>query len=46
LGALLAMLGAAGVRYEQWFRFAAPLLGGLVVLGGIAVVVAIAIGLS
>ena len=45
-GALLAMLGAAGVRYEQWFRFAAPLLGGLVVLGGIAVVVAIAIGLS
>ena len=44
-GALLAMLGAAGVRYEQWFRFAAPLLAALVVLGGTAVVVAIAIGL-
>jgi uncharacterized ion transporter superfamily protein YfcC len=44
-GALLAMLGAAGVRYEQWFRFAAPLLAGLVVLGGTAVVVAIGIGL-
>jgi len=44
-GALLAMLGAAGVRYEQWFRFAAPLLAGLLVLGGTAVVVAIGIGL-
>ncbi len=44
-GALLAMLGAAGVRYEQWLRFAAPLAAGLAVLGGIAIVAAIAIGL-
>ncbi len=44
-GALLAMLGAAGVRYEQWFRFAAPLAAGLALLGAIAIVVAVAIGL-
>jgi uncharacterized ion transporter superfamily protein YfcC len=44
-GALLAMLGAAGVRYEHWFRFAAPLVAGLAVLAAAAIVLAIAIGL-
>jgi hypothetical protein len=32
-GALMAMLAAAGVRYEDWFRFAIPLCGGLLALG-------------
>lgn len=44
-GALLAMLGAAGVRFEHWFRFAAPLVAALAVLGGLAIVVGIATGL-
>jgi uncharacterized ion transporter superfamily protein YfcC len=45
-GALMAILAAAGVRYDQWIRFAVPLWLGLMALGGVAVVVAIAIGLS
>lgn len=44
-GALLAMLGAAGVRYEGWFRFAAPLVLALAALGAVAIVIAIATGL-
>ena len=44
-GALMAVLAAAGVPYERWMRFAVPLWGALFVVGGLAVVVAIATGL-
>lgn len=36
-GALMAILAAAGVRYDQWLRLAAPLAVGLFVLGAISV---------
>ena len=45
-GALLAILAAAGVRYEDWFKFAMPLYLALVALGAISIAVAIAIGLA
>ena len=45
-GALMAILAAAGVRYDEWLKFAAPLYLGLVALGGISVATAIAIGLQ
>jgi len=45
-GALMAILAAAGVRYDQWLRFALPLWLALVALGGVAIAVALAIGLS
>jgi uncharacterized ion transporter superfamily protein YfcC len=38
-GALMAMLAATGVRYEDWFRFAVPLCAALLVLGGLAIAV-------
>jgi uncharacterized ion transporter superfamily protein YfcC len=44
-GALMAMLAAAGVRYEQWLRFVLPLYGVLVVLALGALAVAVALGL-
>jgi len=44
-GALMAMLAAAGVRYEDWMRFALPLYGVLVVLAIAALGVAVAVGL-
>ena len=44
-GALMAMLAAAGVRYEEWFRFVAPLWGILMLLAAMALVVAIGVGL-
>jgi uncharacterized ion transporter superfamily protein YfcC len=44
-GALMAILGVAGVRFEEWIRFTVPLYLGLVVLGGISIAVGIAIGL-
>jgi uncharacterized ion transporter superfamily protein YfcC len=43
--ALIAVLIAAGVRFERWLKFALPLLGVLFLLSGVAIVVAIAIGL-
>jgi uncharacterized ion transporter superfamily protein YfcC len=43
-GALMAMLAAAGVRYEDWLRFVLPLFGALFVLGGVAVAIGVAIG--
>lgn len=43
-GTLMAMLAATGVRFEQWLRFAAPLWAALFVLGAVAVVAAIALG--
>lgn len=45
-GALMAVLAASGVRYEQWLRFAAPLYLILMALGAVAIAVAMAIGLT
>ena len=45
-GALVAVLIAAGVRFDRWLKFAIPLLALLFALGAVAVVVAIAIGLK
>jgi uncharacterized ion transporter superfamily protein YfcC len=44
-GALMAILGVAGVRFEEWIRFAAPLWLGLVVLGAVSIALGIAIGI-
>jgi len=44
-GALMAMLAACGVRFDQWLRFAGRLYGLLLALGVAAVVLAIGIGL-
>jgi uncharacterized ion transporter superfamily protein YfcC len=44
-GALMAILGAAGVRYEAWLRFALPLYLGLAALGIAALAAGVAIGL-
>jgi uncharacterized ion transporter superfamily protein YfcC len=41
----MAMLAAAGVRYEEWLRFVAPLYGLLVLLAAFGIVVAVASGL-
>jgi uncharacterized ion transporter superfamily protein YfcC len=41
-GALMAVLIAAGVRYERWLRFVLPLFLGLFLLGMLAVVAGIA----
>jgi uncharacterized ion transporter superfamily protein YfcC len=40
-GALMAMLAACGVRYDQWLRFAVPLYGLLLVLGAASVLLGI-----
>ena len=44
-GALMAILAAAGVPLDRWFRFALPLCAALFLLGAVAVIVAIATGL-
>jgi uncharacterized ion transporter superfamily protein YfcC len=44
-GALMAVTAAAGVKYEDWLKFAIPLFAALLGLGAIAIVVAIALGL-
>jgi uncharacterized ion transporter superfamily protein YfcC len=44
-GALMAIVAAAGVRYEQWLRFVLPLYATLAALGVVAIGTAIAIGL-
>jgi len=44
-GALMAVLVAAGVKYDRWLRFAVPMWGGLILLGIIAIAAANAIGL-
>jgi uncharacterized ion transporter superfamily protein YfcC len=43
-GALMAMLAASGVRYEEWLRFAGTLFGVLLVLAAAAIGVAVAAG--
>jgi uncharacterized ion transporter superfamily protein YfcC len=44
-GALMAMLAASGVRYEEWVRFLAPVLGALAALAAVAIGLAVAMGL-
>ncbi len=44
-GALLAILAAGGVRYDEWFRFVLPKYLVLIGLGGVAIVLGIASGL-
>ena len=44
-GALMAMLAAAGVRYEDWLRFSLPLFALLLALGALGIGVAIGTGL-
>ncbi|MFL5495869.1 MAG: YfcC family protein [Gemmatimonadales bacterium] len=44
-GALMAMLAAAGVRFEDWLRFVLPLFALLLALGALGIGVAIATGL-
>lgn len=45
-GALMAILAAAQVRYEDWLRFALPLLLALLALGAVAIGLGVAIGLQ
>jgi len=45
-GALMAMLAASGVRYEDWLRFVVPLWGILLALAAVAIGVAVAVGLQ
>ena len=44
-GALMALLAACGVRFDQWLRFAGRLYGLLLALGAAAVVLAIVVRL-
>ena len=44
-GALMAILVAARVRYDEWLRFTIPLYLALLLLGAVAVLSAIALGL-
>ncbi|HEX2219498.1 MAG TPA: Na+/H+ antiporter NhaC family protein [Gemmatimonadales bacterium] len=43
-GALMAMLAAAGVRYEEWVRFAAPVFAVLLALAAAAIGAAVLLG--
>ena len=45
-GALMAVIAAAGVRYEEWLKFAVPLYLMLMALGAVAIAVAMGIGLT
>lgn len=45
-GALMAMLAAAGVRYEDWLKFVIPLYAGLMVLAATALALGVGIGLK
>ncbi|MGD8319825.1 MAG: YfcC family protein [Gemmatimonadota bacterium] len=44
-GALMAILGVAGVRFEEWIRFTVPLYLGLVALGAVSIAVGLALGI-
>ena len=43
-GALMAMLAASGVRYEEWLRFAGVLFGALLLLAAVAIGVGVVAG--
>ncbi|WP_133272108.1 YfcC family protein [Hymenobacter radiodurans] len=45
-GALMAIVAACGVRFDAWWKFVLPLYLGLLVLGALAVVVGITVGLQ
>jgi uncharacterized ion transporter superfamily protein YfcC len=45
-GALMAMLAAAGVRYEDWLRFVLPIYGLLMALAAVALMAAVALKLQ
>jgi uncharacterized ion transporter superfamily protein YfcC len=42
---LMAMLVAAGVRYEEWLKFVVPLCAGLMALAALALGLGVAVGL-
>jgi uncharacterized ion transporter superfamily protein YfcC len=44
-GALMAMIAASGVRYEDWLRFVLPIIGALVALAAVALGVGVFVGL-
>jgi uncharacterized ion transporter superfamily protein YfcC len=44
--ALMAMLAAAGVRYEDWLKFVLPLVGLLLALAMVALLLAVSMGLN
>jgi uncharacterized ion transporter superfamily protein YfcC len=43
---LMAILGVAGIPYDRWFRFIAPLMVKLLIAAAIALVIAVMIGYS
>ena len=45
-GTLMAVLALAGIRFDRWFRFAAPACAALFVLSLLAIAVAVATGLG
>ena len=45
-GALMAMLAAAGVRYEEWLKFVVPLYALLMALAAVALALGVAVGLG
>ena len=44
-GALMAILGVAGVRFEEWIKFTFPIYLGLIALCAVSIAVGITIGL-
>ncbi|HKT61716.1 MAG TPA: hypothetical protein VJQ46_16785 [Gemmatimonadales bacterium] len=44
-GALMAMIAASGVRYEEWLRFVLPIVGALVALAALGLGAAVVTGL-
>ena len=44
-GALMAMIAASGVRYEEWLRFVLPIVGALVALAAVALGAGVVTGL-
>ena len=45
-GALMAVLAASGVRYDQWLKFVLPMWLLLTAIGAAAILIALAIGLT
>ena len=45
-GALMAVLAASGVRYDQWLKFVLPMWLVLTAIGAAAILIALAIGLT
>jgi uncharacterized ion transporter superfamily protein YfcC len=45
-GALMAVLALAGVSYTQWLRFALPICAALFALSGVALIVAVVVGVQ